>query len=248
MSSKTDNSIDFGTRLMSTQSLHKLTDYTDLPRIRSMRWEDIYQRLESPLVFPKSVDLHLIRHAQTETNAKKLITGSLNVELTKQGEEQARSLGLKLDTHYDIGFCSHLHRSQRTLGLAVEQGQVRVDKIFKDSRLNERRLGVLEGQKFHWIPEYEAGDLNYAPENGESYQEVSKRILAFLIDLADHVLNQRVNKILISGHMGPMRIMVGILENREDASDVMGLSFPNAEVLKFRWSELNLPRFLQDSH
>ncbi|WP_254564014.1 histidine phosphatase family protein [Oscillatoria sp. HE19RPO] len=233
---------------MSTQSLHKITDYTDFPRSGSMRWEDIYQRLESPIVFPQIVDLHLIRHAQTETNAKKLITGSLNVELTKQGEEQARSLGLKLDPHYEVGFCSDLHRSQRTLDLAVEQGQVRVDEIFKDFRLNERRLGVLEGQKFHWIPEYEAGDLNYAPENGESYREVSRRILAFLIDLADQVLNQRVNKILISGHMGPMRIMVGILENRENASDVMGLSFPNAEVLKFSWSALKLPRFLQDSH
>lgn len=211
-----------------------------------LAWEEIRQRLQNPLVFPRTVELHLIRHAQTETNAEKLITGSRDVKLTSNGEAQALTLGKQLADSYDIAVCSTLQRSQKTLQLALESGKIRVNNLYEDKRLNERSLGILEGQKFHWIPEYESGDLNYAPQQGESYSQVAKRILSFLLDLGDWVVEKDVTKVLLCGHMGPMRIMVGIIEEKEDPRTVMGFSFANAEVFLLKWKHLMIPGFLQN--
>ncbi|MEB3828301.1 histidine phosphatase family protein [Phormidium sp. CCY1219] len=208
-------------------------------------WKEIRDRLQTPFILPDEVELHLIRHAETETNAKNLITGSQDVKLTANGEKQAIELGKKLDAEYDIAISSNLERSQKTIELAIESGQVQVKKLWiEDKRLDERSLGILEGQPFKWIPEYEAGDLNYAPDKGESYAEVSRRILCFLLDLAEWIGKNKATKVLISGHMGPMRIMVGILEQEEYASQVLAFSFPNAEVIKLRWRAIKIPGFL----
>lgn len=209
-----------------------------------LSWQEIRERLQNPLRLPRTVELHLIRHAQTETNADKRKTGSLDVRLSPKGENQAIHLGHNLDKYYNIAFASQLQRTEKTLELALESGGVRVEKAFKDKRLNERSLGVLEGEKSKRIPEYEAGDLNYAPEKGESYSEVARRIFSFLLDLADFVLTDESSKVLICGHMGPMRIMVGILQEQENPVTVLGFSFPNAELSRLTWNQLTIPGFL----
>lgn len=212
-----------------------------------LSWKEIHQRLQKPIIFPNSKTLHLIRHAETESNADGLITGSLDVKLSPQGEVQGRRLGQKLDDYYDIAYCSKLERSQKTLQLALETGRVRVGQIFEDERLNERSLGVLEGQKRQMIPAYAAGDLNYAPQNGESYAEVAQRIFSFLLALSDSLMNTESNKALICGHMGTMRILVGIIEEEKDPVTVLAFSFPNAEVLKLTWTQLKIPEFIRES-
>lgn len=211
-----------------------------------LEWKEIRERLQSPIALPAPVKLHLIRHAQSKINADKRVTGSQDVELTPAGEEQAASLCEKLLPRYDIAFTSTLKRSQKTLELAMESGSIEVGEIFRDSRLNERCLGVLEGQEWRWIPEYAYGDLAYAPQDGESYEAVAKRVLSFLIELADCTLEYSIKNILISGHMGPMRIMVGILKDKEDPATVLNFTFSNTEVVELTWSRLAIPGFLRD--
>lgn len=235
------NSIDLP--LLTVSFSDKFTD-------NILSWEKIRERLRNPVMLERAVELHLIRHAETESNAAGKITGSQDVNLTEKGEKQASELGKKLDQHYDIAFFSGLKRSKKTLDIAIESGNVRVDNISKDERLNERSLGILEGGKRQIIPAYAAGDLNYAPQKGETYGEVAQRILSFLIELYDWVVlneatKKEVTKVLICGHMGPMRIMVGIIEEREDPATVLGFSFPNAEVVRLKGSCLKIPDFLE---
>jgi broad specificity phosphatase PhoE len=230
--------------MLKTKKCHAYTKFRDN---EILSWAEIQEQLQKPIVFPKPIDLHLIRHAETETNADKLITGSQDVKLTSKGEEQAISLGEKLEKYYDIAFASELQRSQKTLEIALHEGRVSVDNLLADKRLNERSLGVLEGQRSRWIPEYDAGDLHYAPEEGESYSKVAQRTLSFLLDVADFVVDKDINKILICGHMGSLRILVGIIEEQENPVTVLGLSFLNAEVYKLAWNRLRIPKFLQDA-
>jgi broad specificity phosphatase PhoE len=219
--------------------------FTKFGNIKILSWTEIYEQLQNNLALPKTIELHLIRHAETETNADKLITGSQDVKLNSKGKEQAVYLGRKLDKHYNIAFSSEMDRSQKTLEIALKEGKVNLDNLFVDKRLNERSLGVLEGQRSRWIPENEAGDLNYAPPEGESYLEVAQRTLSFLRDLAEFVSDNDINKVLICGHMGPLRIMVGIIEEQENPVSVLGLSFRNAEVYKLAWNRLTIPKFIQ---
>lgn len=209
-------------------------------------WREIQELLQDTLVLYSPVSLHLIRHAESRINADRRVTGSQDVDLTPNGEEQAARLGRKLSKYYDLAFASTLQRSQKTLEIAINSGGIKVGHVFRDHRLNERSLGVLEGQEFQWIPEYACGDLNFAPEQGESYEKVAKRIFSFLIDLAYYTSENRMTKILISGHMGPMRVMAGIIREESDPVKVLGLTFPNAEVVKLSWKSLQIPGFLQE--
>ncbi|MCL1464947.1 histidine phosphatase family protein [Argonema galeatum] len=234
---------------MPIQEIQKCNGPVSFRTGKILGWEEISERLQDSVWLSRNVELHLIRHAESEVNADKRITGSQDVQITTKGQIQAINLGNKLDEYYDMAFCSSLQRSQKTLDLALENGRngrITVEKIFKDKRLDERSLGVLEGQKVQWIPAYAVGDMNYAPENGESYDEVARRILSFLLELADCVRDNDIGKLLICGHMGPMRIMVGILEEQEDPVTVLRFGFPNADILKFTWNRLKIPGFLKN--
>jgi|GEM_PF-2036298 len=209
-----------------------------------LKWEEIQELLERPRVLSSSIEIHIIRHAESEINAQKRITGSQDVKLTPRGREQAKHLGQKLDESYDVAFTSTLERAYETLNLALGNGNVNVGTIIRDSRLNERSLGILEGKRQHTVLEYAAGDLDYAPEQGESYREVTQRIISFLLNLFESVSEQKLEKVLICSHMGPMRIMVGILADIANPVEVLNFRFSNAEVLKINWEKLQLPKFL----
>ncbi len=211
-----------------------------------LSWSELRAALAQPLQLPCPVRLHLMRHGETETNARNLITGSRDVPLTVFGEEQARSIGLQLDPHYDLAVHSSLARSRHTLLLALQTGHVRADRICSDSRLNERSLGNLELQPWRPVDEYAQGNLQYAPEGGESYADVARRCMSFLLGLACFVTARRPEKILICGHMGPMRILLGILEEQSDPIPVLAKSFKNTEVLRVPWNRLVLPGFLRE--
>ncbi|MBI2550827.1 histidine phosphatase family protein [Candidatus Uhrbacteria bacterium] len=174
------------------------------------------------------------------------MTGAQDVELTHRGVEQARQVGRELDHEYPTAFASALRRSRDTLRLAMEAGSVVVGKVRWDERLNERGLGKLELQPSRFEPAYAAGDLKYAPEGGESYEAVARRTLSFLIDLTDLVKESPAETILICGHMGPLRILVGILDDAEDPVVVLARSFPNAEMMRLRLHQVSIPPFLED--
>lgn len=213
---------------------------------RVFEWEEILSRLKKPIVLNSPLSLHLIRHGESQGNASKLITGAKDVPLTALGEAQAACLSEKLDTHYDLAITSKLQRAKKTLEIATSNGNIQTQRFITDERLNERCLGVLEGQEFRWIQEYSTGDLHYAPFHGETYLRVSQRIFSFLIDLTDEAMRSNLTKVLISSHMGPMRIMVGIAQQSKDSAHVLGLSFSNTEVVRLSLKSLEIPGFITD--
>jgi probable phosphoglycerate mutase len=211
-----------------------------------LSWAELHRALARPILLPKPLQIHMMRHGETVTNAQSLVTGSRDVPLTSVGEEQARCIGRKLDRHYDLALHSTLCRSIQTLRLALEAGRIEVDRVGSDARLNERSLGVLELQPWRRVDEYAHGDLYFAPKGGDSYAEVARRCLSLLFDLVHFVAAARPEKILVCGHMGPMRILLGVLEERSDPVNVLARSFENTEVVRVEWNRLVLPGFLRD--
>jgi len=92
--------------------------------------------------------LVLVRHGQSEWNAKNLFTGWKDVDLTPQGIAEARSAGETLKKaayRFDIAFTSDLIRAQKTLTLILEElGQSDLETV-RDIALNERNYGDLVG-------------------------------------------------------------------------------------------------------
>lgn len=92
--------------------------------------------------------LILLRHGQSQWNLEDRFTGWVDVDLTAQGEAEARKGGELIKAaglSIDRVFTSVLTRAIRTSWLALQTaGQVFVPEI-KDWRLNERHYGGLTG-------------------------------------------------------------------------------------------------------
>jgi 2,3-bisphosphoglycerate-dependent phosphoglycerate mutase len=92
--------------------------------------------------------LVLVRHGESVWNREHRFTGWADVDLTAQGEEQARRAGELLAQEkwvFDLAFTSVLKRSIRSQWLMLEALDQTWLPVFTDWRLNERHYGDLTG-------------------------------------------------------------------------------------------------------
>ncbi|MGE0828802.1 MAG: 2,3-bisphosphoglycerate-dependent phosphoglycerate mutase, partial [Hyphomonadaceae bacterium] len=92
--------------------------------------------------------LALLRHGQSQWNLDNRFTGWVDVDLTPEGEAQARRAGELLKAAgvpFDAMHTSVLTRAIRTGNLALETAGLNWLPVRKDWRLNERHYGALTG-------------------------------------------------------------------------------------------------------
>jgi len=97
---------------------------------------------------PAVGQLVFVRHGQSDWNQKNLFTGWHDVDLTQQGEGEAREAGRVLSKEgitFDIAFTSVLTRAIRTLQLVLDEMKLMWIPVEKSWRLNERHYGALQG-------------------------------------------------------------------------------------------------------
>jgi len=92
--------------------------------------------------------LILLRHGQSQWNLENRFTGWVDVNLTQEGEAQARRGGeLIAEAGFkpSVMFTSVLTRAKRTGALALETAGLGDVPVIEDWRLNERHYGGLTG-------------------------------------------------------------------------------------------------------
>jgi len=92
--------------------------------------------------------LILLRHGQSQWNLENRFTGWVDVDLTAEGEAQARRGGeLIAQAGFKPGvmFTSVLKRAKRTGALALDSAGLKDVPVIEDWRLNERHYGGLTG-------------------------------------------------------------------------------------------------------
>ncbi|HRD44996.1 MAG TPA: 2,3-diphosphoglycerate-dependent phosphoglycerate mutase [Caulobacter sp.] len=92
--------------------------------------------------------LVLLRHGQSQWNLENRFTGWVDVDLTAEGEAQAKRGGELLKeagVHIDRVFSSVLTRANRTAEIALSQAGQGDLPLIRDWRLNERHYGGLTG-------------------------------------------------------------------------------------------------------
>jgi len=92
--------------------------------------------------------LVLVRHGQSDWNQKNLFTGWTDVDLTEQGQREAREAGRTLKAAglaFDIAFTSVLTRAIRTLWIVLDEMELMWLPVENSWRLNERHYGALQG-------------------------------------------------------------------------------------------------------
>ena len=92
--------------------------------------------------------LILLRHGQSQWNLENRFTGWVDVDLTAEGEAQARRGGeLIAEAGFKpaVMFTSVLTRAKRTGALALSSAGLKSVPVIEDWRLNERHYGGLTG-------------------------------------------------------------------------------------------------------
>jgi 2,3-bisphosphoglycerate-dependent phosphoglycerate mutase len=96
-------------------------------------------------------DLVLLRHGESTWNAKNLFTGWIDVDLTANGEAEARQAGALLATEQRHGLdlrvvhTSVLTRAVRTANITLDELGRSWLPVRRHWRLNERHYGALQG-------------------------------------------------------------------------------------------------------
>lgn len=167
------------------------------------------------------MNLYVTRHGETEWNAKDLVCGRTDLDLTEKGRKQAQTLGEKLtEIPIDAIFVSPLKRAQETCRIAEsirndllniraeEAGTRRVSKrppIYTEPRLIEQCYGIYEGKS-----RFDEGFLNNKkmfacryPE-GESQMQTAFRVYGFLEEIKKRYAEKNV---LFVCHGGICRII-----------------------------------------
>jgi 2,3-bisphosphoglycerate-dependent phosphoglycerate mutase len=93
--------------------------------------------------------LVLLRHGESEWNAKNLFTGWVDVPLSERGREEAATAGRLLHEHDalpDVLHTSVLQRAIRTAELSLEVAERSWLRVRRSWRLNERHYGALQGK------------------------------------------------------------------------------------------------------
>ena len=163
--------------------------------------------------------LYFIRHGQTEANVKGILTGRLETNLTQKGIDDAIELSKELTEDFDYYYCSPLTRTHQTL--KAIKGDV---EYIVDERITEVSSGDWQGKLKSELPEveydlYKKGLLN--PPNGESLEDVDKRIKSFLKDMfAKYKAEERI---LVVTHNAFMRNLKRMFIDKDKVSEPKNL-------------------------
>jgi len=182
--------------------------------------------------------LVLVRHGQSQWNLENKFTGWVDVDLTPQGENEARNAGKKLmGLNFQKAYTSDLKRAQRTLQLILGEIKQTTIPIEKHKALNERHYGDLQGldkaatakkygdQQVHiWRRSYDI-----APPNGESLKDTAARTLPYFNNTIVPELKSGKN-ILVAAHGNSLRSIVMELENLSQAQ-VLELNIGTGEPI-----------------
>lgn len=166
--------------------------------------------------------LYVIRHGQTDWNLAGRYQGRIDIALNNHGRSQAVRNGMALATHFAgrgiAPAASHfvsspLQRASETARLVRQASSLRADEFHRDEGFIEAAYGSWEGLTLAQAREHFPNDfvrrranrLQFAPEGGESFCELTQRVMANIGKLPAQtvlVCHGGVVKVLFGAYLG----------------------------------------------
>ena len=119
-------------------------------------------------------------HGTTVDNEKEISSGWKDVKLSNLGVRQSKELPKQIgNKKFEVVFCSDLKR-------AVDSAEISFKgkfTIIKDKRLRECNYGDYNGKPSEIVEQMQEKCITKRFPNGESYEDVKKRVNEFLIFL-----------------------------------------------------------------
>ena len=166
------------------------------------------------------MELHLIRHGQTNWNEERRAQGQSDSVLTDLGVEQAKALGIRISAvRFDALYCSSSVRTRQTLAHAFPDWEKPV--TYLDS-LREIKMGDWEGRLYaelksespqsfqHFWHEPHKFDV----PNAETFFQLQRRALEVIKDIYSHHAGQLV---AVVSHGALIKTVLAHIEGRHMA-------------------------------
>jgi len=168
--------------------------------------------------------LILVRHGESQFNAKSLWTGIWDVPLTKRGRDEAGRLADAIaPIKPDVAYTSNLSRAKDTLDLILSKNKWAQVKVHSDAALNERDYGDLTGMN-KWTVEERYGvaqfkkwrrGWNEPVPDGETLKDVYRRVVPYFE--ANALIDLKAGKnVLIAAHGNSLRALMKYLDSLSD--------------------------------
>ncbi|WP_297890125.1 histidine phosphatase family protein [Sulfurihydrogenibium sp.] len=151
--------------------------------------------------------IYLCRHGESEYNAKKIVQGHIDTELTEKGKNQAKALGEFLkDKGIKKIISSDLKRAYQTAKIV---GKILGLEVHKDERIREMHFGTWEGLSYDWIYQnakehfynWLSNPVKHPLPKQEDPFHFEKRLKIFLEDIKKYP----DDSILVVGHGGSIQ-------------------------------------------
>ena len=193
----------------------------------------------------KSRNLILVRHGQSEWNAKNLFTGWKDPGLTDQGVSEAKNAGKLIseqNIEFDIMYTSMLSRAQKTGDIILGILNHKEIPIIKNEALNERHYGSLAGlnkddARKKWGTEQVhiwRRSFDIPPPDGESLKDTADRVLPYFeTEIMPKVMSG--SSILIAAHGNSLRALVMKLDSIS-SEDIVKLEIPTGAPIQYEFA------------
>jgi len=155
-----------------------------------------------------SVKITYFVHGTTFDNEKNISSGWFDVDISEKGIKQ--SIELKDQTKeekFDVVFCSDLKRAVHSAELTFK-GQV---KIIQDKRLRECNYGDFNAKSSEIVEPLQEQMIHKRFPNGESYEDVKKRMADFIAFLKK---NYEWKHVAIVAHKAPQLALDVLLKGK----------------------------------
>ena len=193
----------------------------------------------------KSRNLILVRHGQSEWNAKNLFTGWKDPGLTEQGVSEAKNAGkliLEQKIEFDVMYTSMLSRAQKTGDIILGILNHKEIPIIKNEALNERHYGSLAGlnkddARKKWGKEQVhiwRRSFDVPPPDGESLKDTADRVLPYFeTEIMPKVISG--SSILIAAHGNSLRALIMKLDSIS-SEDIVKLEIPTGAPIQYEFT------------
>jgi 2,3-bisphosphoglycerate-dependent phosphoglycerate mutase len=193
----------------------------------------------------KSRNLILVRHGQSEWNAKNLFTGWKDPGLTDQGVSEAKNAGkliLEQKIKFDVMYTSMLSRAQKTGDIILGILNHKEIPIIKNEALNERHYGSLAGlnkddARKKWGDEQVhiwRRSFDMPPPDGESLKDTAERVLPYFeTEIMPKVISG--SSILIAAHGNSLRALIMKLDSISP-EDIVKLEIPTGAPIQYEFT------------
>jgi 2,3-bisphosphoglycerate-dependent phosphoglycerate mutase len=194
----------------------------------------------------KKRHLILVRHGQSEWNAKNLFTGWKDPGLTDEGMKEALVAGSTIKSEnilFDEMFTSKLVRAQITGKIILEAINQSDIPINQNIALNERNYGSLAGlnkddARKKWGEEQVhiwRRSFDIPPPDGESLKNTAERVLPYFNkEILPKVING--SNVLIAAHGNSLRSLIMQLDNISEV-DIVNLEIPTGAPITYVFNE-----------